>query len=251
MTENDKDIELLRTDPRALLLKYQEMIKIIVKKFIRDGLFKSPQFDDIVQDVNLALLGKIQAMQAQYNGISLFRTYLSVIVRNICLKEYRTIDRNSVFEQDEDLAAVDSMGMEDGFALKNEIQRFKTILKLFERHLPKLLLCMKLHYRIPLSSMDIQSWYPHCSSSDVAVMMMHFSREYDSINDSEMYQIITPIMNRNEGKENSTDAVRKWTDSKIHEIIRLLNARPHKTVHDEETIRILFDDYFSPFLYQK
>lgn len=251
MTENERDVELLRTDPRSLILKYQETIKIIVKKFIRDGHFKAQEFDDVVQDVNLALLGKIPAMQAQYNGMSLFRTYFSVIVRNICLKRHRIIDKNIVAEEDDNVSIELSVSIDDGFIMKDEAQRFRTVLKLFERHLPKLLLCLKLHYRIPLEEKDILTWYPQSNRKDVDLLMRHFSGEFDSMTDSEIYNIVTPIMNRNERKENTADAVRKWTYSKIHEIVRLLNVKPHETNHNEETVKTLIDDYFSPFLDQK
>ena len=251
MTENDRDVELLRTDPRTLILKYQETIKIIVKKFIRDGFFKAPEFDDVVQDVNLALLGKIPSMQAQYNGISLFRTYFSVIVRNICLKYRQNIDRIIVAEEDENVSIETPVSIGEDFVLKDEARRLRTILILFDRHLPKLLICLKLHYRIPLEEKDVILWYPRCKKADVEMLMSHFSRVFESMTDSEIFEIITPIMNENEGKKNTSDAVRKWTDSKIHEIVRLLNVKPHETTHNEETIKILIDDYFSPFLDQK
>ena len=67
MTENDKDIALLHSDPHALILKYQETAKIIVKKYIPPGVFKPSDFEDVVQEVYAALFAKIPAT-ISYNG---------------------------------------------------------------------------------------------------------------------------------------------------------------------------------------
>jgi hypothetical protein len=81
--------------------------------------------------------------------------------------------------------------------------------------------------------------------------MEHFGSEFEGKDDVEIYRIITPIMNKNEEKSNSVDAVRKWTDSKIHEIIEVLNGEPKRANYTQDTLKILVDDFFSPFLLEK
>ncbi len=251
MTENDKDIELLHSDPHNLILKYQETVKIIVKKYILAGVFRSSDFEDIVQEVNSALLVKIPAMQTHYNGMSLFRTYFSVIVRNICMKEHAKINREITIEQKDIIGLIDRAYVEEKIVFEKEIQRFRAILSLYYRQRPKLLLCLKLHYRIPLTPEDINLWYPKCSSPDRNILLENFGENFDKKDYVEIYKIITPLMNENENKSNSVDAVRKWTDSKIHEIIQLLNGNPKKLNYNEDTLKTLVDDFFSPFLLEK
>src|SRR5208283_4651008 len=171
MTENDKDIELLHSDPYTLILKYQETVKIIVKKYILTGVFRSSDFEDIVQEVNSALLIKIPAMQIQYNGMSLFRTYFSVIVRNICMKEHAKINMEITIEQKDITGRIDRACVEEKIIFEKEIQRFRAILSLYYRQRPKLLLCLKLHYRIPLTPEDINLWYPKCSSPERSILL--------------------------------------------------------------------------------
>jgi RNA polymerase sigma factor (sigma-70 family) len=228
MTENDKDIGLLRSDPHSLILKYQETVKIIVKKYILAGVFRASDFEDIVQEVNMALLAKIPAMQLQYNGTSLFKTYFSVIVRNICMKEHAKTNREVKIEQKDITGFIDRAHVEEKIVLEKEIQRFRAILSLYYRQRPKLLLCLKLRYRIPLTPEDINLWNPKCSFSDREMLLENFGSNFDGKDDVEIYKIITPVMNKNEKKSNSIDAVRKWTDSKISEIIQLLNGNPKK-----------------------
>lgn len=251
MTENDKDIGLLRSDPHTLILKYQETVKIIVKKYILAGVFRASDFEDIVQEVNMALLAKIPAMQLQYNGTSLFKTYFSVIVRNICMKEHAKTNREVKIEQKDITGFIDRAHVEEKIVLEKEIQRFRAILSLYYRQRPKLLLCLKLHYRIPLTPEDINLWNPKCSFSDREMLLENFGSNFDRKDDVEIYKIITPVMNKNEKKSNSIDAVRKWTDSKISEIIQLLNGNPKKMNYNEDTLKTLVDDFFSPFLLEK
>jgi len=251
MTDNERDIELLRSNPHALLLKYQEIVKIIVKKYIEGGMFKATDFDDIVQEINVSLLGKIPAMQSQYNGSSLFKTYFSVIVRNICLKAHRKTRKDIDFLQEDLSGYFVEYAHEKRSVIEQEVARFRKILDLYGLQRPKLLLCLKIYFRIPLSPEDIRLWYPECSKEDLAMMMEHFGLTYDQMNDIDIYTIVTPIMNRNEKRSNSADAMRKWTDSKVHEIIDLLNGRPQKLNHTIETLKILVDDFFSPFLLER
>jgi len=251
MTENEKDIELLQSDPGALILKYQETVKIIVKKYILAGMFKPSDFDDIVQEVTSTLLVKMPAIQTQYNGKSLFRTYFSVIVRNICVKEHGKFKKEIPVEQKDTDALTDRGHGEENIFIEEETRRFRNILSLYYRQRPKLLLCLKLHYRIPITHEDVRLWYPECSSQDRDTLLGQFGINFDGMDDVEIFRTLTPVMNRNEGKLNSVDAIRKWTDSKIHEIIELLNGNPQRRNHNEETLKILVDDFFSPFLLEK
>jgi len=251
MTENEKDVKMLQSDPRGLILKYQETIRIILRKYISGGLFKPSEFEDLVQEINVSLLARIPAMQTQYNGMSLFRTYLSVIIRNLCLKEHERSKRRLESDLDTVVEISRHDRVEEKLVFQREVHRFKTIIALYQKHRPKLLLCLKVYYRIPLTNEDIAAWYPQSDHSDRISLLEHFGGNFDGVNDLEIYKILTPIMNKLEGKTNSPDALRKWTDSKIHEILELLNGTSKKASHTSETLRTLVDDFFSPFLLEK
>lgn len=251
MTDNDSDVKLLQDNPHALLLKYQETIKIIVKKYIAGGMFKAPEYNDIVQEINVSLLAKIPAMQKQYNGKSLFKTYFSVIVRNICLKIHHRAKKDVDFLQEDLTDYFVENTHERSSVIEHELRRFKSILSLYGAQRPKLLFCLKLYFRIPIIEEDVRLWYPKCIAADEIFLMKHFGQSYDRLSDFDIYKLVTPVMNRNEKRTNSVDAMRKWTDSKVHEIIDLLNKRPKNTNHNVETLKILVDDFFSPFLLER
>ena len=248
MTENEKDIELLHKNPNALVLKYQETVRIIVKKFILSGIISRADFEDAVQEALSEVLTKIPTMQKQYNGMSLFKTYFSVIVRNSCMREFAKARRKNIVHQAEIPDDGETDTVDKKISLEEEIRRFKTVITLYYKQRPKLLLCLKLHYRIPLNAEDIRRWNPDCSSSDHAKLIENFGSNFDAKDYAEIFRIITPIMNRHENKNNSPDAVRKWIDSKIDEIIDLMNGVCKRTNYDDETLKTLVDDFFSPFL---
>jgi len=251
MTENEKDKMMLQADPAGLIMKYQETVKIIVRKYIASGLFKSVDFEDVVQEINASLLSKSSAMQAQYNGIASFRTYFSVIVRNICLKEHERLKRRA----DVDIETIgdfpDFDRVEDRVFIEQEIHRFRSIISLYQKKRPKLLLSLKIRHRIPLTKEDLTDWFPQLGATDQMDLLTRFGVNYDRLEDRDIYRALAPVMNKLEGKRNSADALRKWTDSKIQEILRLLNGSPPHSRHSSETLKILVEDYFSPFLIKK
>ena len=248
MTQNERDVDLLQKDPHALLIAYQETIKIIVKKYIEQGMFRPSDFEDIVQEINAGLLRKIPSIQVHYSGISLFRTYFSVIVRNMCLQMRRTQRRELEAAEEKGDDTHGQNEIENMYLIEDLRRRFKEVLNLYGKHTGKLMLCLKIYHRVPIRSQDIMDWLPRLSVLDRDMLLDRFGGGYEEMSDSEVYGILCPIMNREENKSNSVDALRKWTDSKIGEIIDVLNGEPKRSSHTKETLKILVDDYFSPFL---
>ena len=72
---NQQDVRLLREQPRELIIEYQDIIQIIVKKYIVSKMFHASDFEDIVQAVNEDLLSKAERIRDQYNGIALLKNW--------------------------------------------------------------------------------------------------------------------------------------------------------------------------------
>ena len=81
-------------------------------------------------------------------------------------------------------------------SLKKRFERFRAILSLYYKHRPKLLLCLKLHYRIPLTPEDIDLWNPKCSSSDRNILLENFGLNFDGKDDVEIYKIIPLLLTK-------------------------------------------------------
>jgi RNA polymerase sigma factor (sigma-70 family) len=250
LQENEIHHHLLRTNPEGLVLKCQDMIRTIVRKYISSGMFDHDSFEDVVQSVNTALLKNVRRAQAQYNGSTLVKTYISAIVRNICLQLHHIEKRNLRTERFEEDNFPRSSGIEEKLTIAHSIAVFRAILQQFDRQakLPRLLLCLKLWYRIPLDSDDVLRWYPECGEAELRSLLQSFGTSYDHLTNKEIFRLFTPFANMAHKKENSDDAMRRWTLSKITEILELMNGSPPTASFDEESLRPLVENYFSPFL---
>jgi hypothetical protein len=244
----DPDFQLLHSDPKGLVMAYQGMIESIVWKFVKSGMFAHESIADVVQTVNMELLERIDRIQANFNGSTLVRTYVSAVIRNICLKLHRqglygkptdpVVKENTFFSID----AVDRYSIEQARGV------FRAILRQYHRDMPKLTVCLKLHYHIGLERKDIMQWYPECSPNVVAMLISQFGGEPVRRPEKEMYALVTPVFNAAEQKSNLPDAVRRWTGSKILEILTLLNSSIPPAAFDDKSLRLLVEDYYSPFL---
>lgn len=249
-SKNEEDIQLLYSNPRALLEKYQDTIGFIVGKFVASGFFLPAEKADIIQTVNEKLWReKIRNMQAQYNYSVYVVTYFSKIVYNLCLELRRSQNRErATIDRTQDVGDLE-IGFEDNSGLRNaviaeEIKRFATILKLFGKWRAKLELCLQLLFRLELREDEIRRYCPQCRTEDTNVLLAQFGGDYEALSDKEIYTQVTPIFNRCEAKDNSPDALRKWINLKVEEIIALLNGRTRRSNYDRETLKILAQKYF-------
>ena len=239
------DEQLLAEKPDELIIKYQEIIRIIVKKYITTKMFHAADFDDIVQMVNEDILKKIGNIQRNYNGKALLKTYFSAIVRNSCLKIYQKQCREIKMLSFEDGDSAEEETVTNQLEIEYDLKRIERILGYFEKKLGRVLLCAKLYFQIPIERKDIVRCFAVCSEEDVTMLLGYFSFSQEQRPLKQVYHIITPILNRYEGKNNTEDAVRRWTEDKIEEIITLLNSAPRCSKYDKETLKTLLDKYFS------
>ena len=244
MTENEKDIKLLQNNPNSLIIKYQNLIEIIVNKFVQTSYINYSDRDDFIQLINEKLLLKIQKIKEQYNGSTLVKTYMSVIIRNICLEEFRKISvtsfqeiENTPIQYDETSNAVDKL------IIDNEIDRFSMILKLYFKQQSKLEFILKLVFRIPIKVEDFENYCRKFKQPEIYKLIEKIKPE-NKISEGKLYEIIIPYINKCDEKNNSPDALRKWFKTKSSELIELMNGNPHRAFYEKETIQILAEKYF-------
>jgi len=218
-------------------------------------MFAPGEADDVKQAVAEGLLKRMESIRAHFNGSTLVRTYLSVIIRNICLEIRRSTGTRPQtvlsMPDDESLTAGASEDPDNQALIGEVISTFHALLMQYGRNAPKILLMLKLRFRLPVSTADILKWYPGCSRENLDAVLGVFGGDYESMPDHEVYRSMTPVMNEAEGKLNSSDALRKWTSAKIAEVLELLNGTPPVSTHTEETLKILLEDQVSPFLLRR
>jgi hypothetical protein len=168
-----------------------------------------------------------------------------VIVRNIHIdiirerknKMLRTIDiddiRQPVPEPKLELTS-------NKIFIEEELTKFQFILKMYYKSQPKIELCLKIKFRIPVVAEDILKCFPKCSRHDIDKLSQDFRFQQDK----RVFETIINIFNQNEGKENKGDTLRKWISIKTDEIIRHLNHTHDYLVYNQKNISDLITLYF-------
>ncbi len=242
MTINDKEIKLLTSDPSALIVKYQYIIKIIINKFISTGSINPSDREEFIQIVNEKLLLSVEKIKKQYKGISLLKTYFSSIIRNICLEEINKRKRYNFveLEKSNDLKLSENTEYDD---LNNEFDRLSKILDMYHSKTSKLVLCLKLIYRLPVNMKDFTN-YSMKFNTDEIKEFINMVNPPEIVPEFKLFQLLTPYINKCDNQNNQPDAIRKWVKRKIDEIIELMNGNPPRANYDKDSLQILIEKYY-------
>ncbi|HRY33089.1 MAG TPA: sigma-70 family RNA polymerase sigma factor [Bacteroidales bacterium] len=245
MDSNQEEIGLLHESPGELIVKYQPIVLVIVRMFMRSGYFRGEEPQEVIQSVNEKLLDRIERIRSNYNGISRLRTYFSAVIRNLCLERIRKGRVEEVYrlmeEQENSLSY--SPDQLNRLIIRQELERLDTVLKLLYTQRHKIVLILKALLRIPAREEEVRLLLeaPVSQSLEESVAMLVRG---DFRSDREAFQHLSRVFNFLEGKQNSEDSIRKWIYIREGEIIQLLNGDPPRANHNHETLRILFDRYF-------
>jgi hypothetical protein len=189
-------------------------------------------------------------MQRHYDSSYYVVSYLAKIVQNICIDISRDkLKGSGVVASVEIAEAPDSeneTAILDTITIREEVRRLDVILRTFYRHRRKIELFLKIYCRIPVAAVDVATAYPASSDADrrAFLAVLGEGSRYKEMMDKEIFLGLSSIINRLENKSSSTDAYRKWLDSKINEIIALLNGKPNYSSFDRETLKLLLQVYF-------
>jgi len=246
---DESDIYLLYHKPHTLVEKHQETIEIIVNKYIRSGLFSIHERDDIIQTINVQLLDtKIQKVQQHFDNSTKVVTYLSRVIQNLCLEIHRKNSRRPTIDENQELDSLESETSDREYLsemfIRSELHRLHATFLLYHTKQAKLELCLKLYYRLPLNRDDILTLGENVDAAVADAFVKELRDHYEDLDDKEVYEKVTPYFNVIENKQNTPDALRKWTNGKIKEIIHLLNAPPANAKYDKETLQILLTKYY-------
>lgn len=240
--QNEFDISLLRRDPDAFLILCQKYIHINVKYYIKRGMFDRSEYDDIVQMVNELLIRKLPSIAAHFSGEVLLRTYVGVVLQNICLQIYRQ-QKNTVITIPLPETLAHNSSPEHDLIIEGELKRLHTVLQMYHDDRFKILICFKLHLRIPLQRSDITKWCPAIHDDDRELLMMAFGGMFEEMSVETVFETITRMFNKYEHKKTFGDSTRRWTKAQIVKTLKLLNGNPPQRAHNEETLKILLDKY--------
>ncbi len=247
MDSNKEDILLLHNSPDKLIIRFQPLIEIIVSKHIHNGYCTFDQREDVIQHINEKLIAKSGTIKKQFNGTTLLRTYYSAIIRNLIM-EFLRVEMKFKNESYK-INNCDAVVQENNcisMALIDEFERFEVIIDMFGRQSKKLILCLKIFFRIPVSYNDFLKYCAKMTKRSFNAIFKALKPE-NQIEDKYIYDILTPVLNKCDNKNNSPDAIRKWFKHKKEEILRLMNGDPQRANYDDEVMQILTEKYFMDY----
>ncbi len=243
MQDDELDLLLLKTKPYDLLIRHQTLFSLITRKYARAGYFPFQDCNEMLQVVNEKFCLHIGRIASQYNGQVLVRTYLSAICRNI-IKEYlRSMRRRSLLLRDHMVCEPDfQVPLYARLVILDEFNRLDKIMILMGHKKHKVMLMLKLLYRIKIGWSDLLS-YREDARDYISEEVMDRLNCDPNLKDKDIYTLIFPLFATGEGKISHPDTLRKWFNYKTCELIRLLNGSPPRAAYCSDTLQILLEKY--------
>ncbi len=248
--------------PGESFLPFLEMFRIIIFKIlIKPGYFKADEKEELMQQVQEILLTREKKILDSFQGRARFSTYLAVVVTNICreirnreLREQshrsRMIHLPSGTELAQWFGQVPETGIlaDEKLIIHDFLWKLHCILMTFQRDFQKLIFCLRVISRLRVNIEDLLM--DEITDEEMREITLHC--EALNLLDaeaarSEIYQHLSEIFNILEGQNNSQDAIRKWMEYKMDQIVRLLNGDPPQSAFTRETLLLLFEYYIRNF----
>lgn len=242
MLSNEQEYKLLQKDPIKLLTseKYQNSIKKIVFIFFKKGFFKNLQPEDIIQDLNIIFLKRIFSIQKNYDPeFSKLTAYFERAVYNRCL-ELVKLKKNQVPHntpvEDYHVGNTNNQGAKV-FLLDKEQKLLKDYLRLYPKKRNRLLICLKIYARIPLTETDLRQYYSQIPQDLLEEILLKF-QEYNDLSDQMVFQNIIIVINECEQSKTGADSLRRWADDQVKTIVQSLSNHTSHS-YNKESLRNL------------
>lgn len=237
---NQEEWTLLRLQPGELLLRYQSIIGFTVDGFIRRGFFSAAEREELIQEINLAMLERKLARIAQhYDGSVYLRTYFGQVVYRLCIEHGRRRPQVSFVAEE---ALEQTAGREPDPAhralLADEARRLDAILRLLPKAY-KSRLCLKAWARLLITWLDVQLYDAPPTRGAILAIKEKLFGPYDDLTELEVFTLLAALFNRVENKEGAPDSLRRWTTELAGRVVAALNGTPPTAAYQPETLKIL------------
>lgn len=237
---------ILANHPHSLVMIYRKLITGFIQRLHR----RQEEREEIIQELlSRFLADKIFRIQKKYDANFLqmpsFTSYFMVCVRNI----YVDIVREGRFLMlKRDAKSMTLREMEFSTAetplqsaiLEEEYAKLLAILQLHPTCQGKIILCLKLKFRLSVHPEDVKRCFPNCSPDDIA----HLGHDFRTTKDRDLYRAIVSVFNRHEENPVQADTLRKWIENKIMVIIEQMNRLHHAAVYNSKNIADLLNLFF-------
>jgi RNA polymerase sigma factor (sigma-70 family) len=237
--DNEIDVRLLREDPGKLLIRYQPVIRFIVRNLAYQGYLPRRDIVDLTQDVNRKLVERMPRIRDQYTGKCLFRTYFCVVIRNLCLEEFRKVrlvaePRAELYENTAPEAASDPL------VIRQEFERLQRALRLFGAESQPVWIVLRCFAGLPVTANDFSGLAGQTELADREHMAESVNQTLN-LQKRDKIEILATLLTPYFPRARTPEAFRKWTSSRLDELLSLMNGRPPKSAYTLEILYILLE----------
>jgi len=243
---NETDLQLLMNNPGEYVAGKQNVIDVVVSRYIRYGFIPAAEKDDAIQFINLNLLdGIIQKMQWQYNPEFFLSTYLAAIINNLC-KEYVVKLRKEKLTVSYDDYSSSNVSFDDasyGILLEEELNRLEMILKLYNRKRSRLILSLKLYFRMPILPGELEAYAKENYPERTPFLPETDPAKLSNLTDTALFEVYGQFLDGSDDPRKAGANLKRWVYFKMAEIVDLLNGENHGGGYQAETFQILFEKF--------
>ncbi len=269
MSNENKDINLLKDAPDKLVLKYIPVIRqIISKKLISKGYFSPSDTEDLVQETVERLLRDIPYISKCYNGYSAFKPFFTRVIINKCnelrRKKYRQetkevvndspdnpgiekkviySKKNDFIKLDEELHRMKNDNTDKNAILESEFNYLDIVFRMYSLQKIKLFICLKVLSGRQITVEELNNYNNICEKV-VYDSVVAFVKEPEGQTNEKAYRILTDFFNNCEGTDKGKDAIRKWINKMVNEIVKQMNCVTIPPVYNKDNIKGLIEMYF-------
>lgn len=239
MHSNEKDISLLRNDQDKLLIRYQPIIRLIVNNLAFHGYLAKRDVNDLIQDVNRKLIERLPRISVLYNNKSKFKTFFSVVIRNLCLEEFRKL-RIVAEPQPEIYEQTATETSSDQLIIRQEYERLHRALRLFGSERPAIWVTLRCLADIPVSADELQGFELDPGNESRIQFAARINSTFQ-LQKREKMEALSVVFNQLDRKPRNADALRKWASSRMDELVVLMNGKPPKSAYTIDVLYILLE----------
>jgi len=237
---------ILAQNPRAVVMIYLQLISRFIQRFHQK---REEQFDLIQEILTRLLADKIVKIQEKYNvcfnKLPSFTSYFMVCIRNIYIDIVREGKNATRQKNMQPLPEIETMPLlaenaMNQLLLEEEFEKLNAIFQLQAANRHKIKICLKLKYRLLLSTSDIRQCFSAVSSQEIAIL----GQDFRTAKDLKMFKTVIPVFNAHDTKAVKADTLRKWVENKINDIIAQLNRMHQADIYNNSNFSDLVGLYF-------
>ena len=245
--------------PGDYFLSYLSLIGRVIRNFlIHKGVFCPDHEKEVAQQINELLLVREKNILGRYKGKAKFTTYLSVVVVHLCSEvwnaDYRhrrrfipfTLFQKSKTNTDPALYLPEILSdASSQLVIRDTIRELEMILRTYPRDRKRMEFCFKAVFHLPVTLEDLSPpAIPSTIQPEIEKHLTALNNHQRKTTKTVVYQHLNAIFRLTRQASTTDDAIRKWIDERMLQIIDLLNGDPPEHAFTRETFQYLYE-YFS------